>query len=118
MAVKPVSQISAATTYQLWEWGAATESDTLAELVLPQAPKALTLEVTGTSGGATFTVNGGLHVGAAAPLNALKDGAAISEALSGTNEVVISVLDIVTHITPVLTGGTSQSETVRLLVTL
>lgn len=97
----------------VYKWTPVTEADTCAPLMLPHfADK--TVQVTGTFGGATITMNGSLNPGASPTAFGIHkpDSVAMTFATAGG----FAVLENVTQIWPSTAGGTGSSLTVWLLV--
>lgn len=94
-------------------WSSVTESDTFAVFSFSELPQDISVHVSGTFGGATTVLkvanNGGAGV------NATDLGGV---PISITSEALTSVRERPLTIQPVASGGSSQSQTVTMVVWL
>lgn len=111
MAVISFTKPDTGTFHRVYSWASVTEADTFAPVKLDKSINAITIQASGTVGGATLALHGSLD---GTNYVALKDADGTAIALTAAG--LASARDLVVYLKPVATGGSSQSLTVTLMV--
>jgi len=111
MAVIAFTKPDTGTFHRVYSWASVTEADSFAPVKLDKAINAITIQVSGTVGGATLALHGSLD---GTNYVALKD--ADGTAIALTSAGLASGRDLVLYLKPVATGGASQSLNVSVMV--
>lgn len=98
--------------HQVFKWTPVTEADTCVAVKLERPYYAYGMQVTGTFGGATITLQGSIDGTNFVALDDA-DGAAISLTSAGING---AGRDLVLYLKPVTASGSSSSVTISVLV--
>ncbi len=111
MAVISFTKPDTGTFHKVYSWASVTEADTFAPVKLEKAINAITIQASGTFGGATVALHGSLD---GTNYVALKDMGGTEIAL--TSAGLASDGSLVLYLKPVATGGASQSLNVSVMV--
>jgi hypothetical protein len=96
--------------YQVYNWDGVSEGDTFNAAQVVRTPYSVTMQATGTFGGATIELHGSVDGTNYAALNDLS-GTAIGLTAAG----IASIGDAVLYIKPVISGGTSSDVDVHVI---
>lgn len=93
-------------------WLNVTENDTFEMYALNEAVNEISVHILGTFGGATIAITGSNKAGTSGPTLAQIGGTAASV----TSADIFSILDRPLEITPTITGGSSSSVSIYMLL--
>jgi hypothetical protein len=113
MAVIPAVFAYTKNNDLLISWSAVTEADTCARFPVKEAADEISVHFAGTFGGATISFTGANHDAVGVPMTSMGSGATLNAIAS---EAMHSILERPLFVTPTLTGGTSTSIDIYMVI--
>lgn len=108
--INPTYIAAQADKKHVYTWSTVTESDTCAAVIFQEVPQDISVQITGTWGGATATIVGDNGAGSGVACSAI-----VTAAASWTANALFSLAERPGSATPTFAGGSSQSLTITLI---